>query len=102
MRRLAAICACACASVAAACGGTDPGSSRVPDPAPQTTKIVGASAPANAPSPDQLAYREQLVQDIQDGTYVPCTCTAAIRAQDRIDTGKVEAPPRDQLVSSLP
>ena len=100
MRRLAAI--LACASIAAACGGEDPGSSPVPDPAPQPAKVVGASAPANAPSPEQLAYREQLVQDIQDGTYVPCTCTAAIRAQDRIDSGKVEAPPRDQLVSSLP
>ncbi len=95
MRRLAAI--LACASVAAACGGENPGSSPVTDPAPQPAKIVEASAPANAPSPEQLAYREQLVQDIKDGTYVPCTCTAAIRAQDRIDSGKVEAPPRDQV-----
>jgi hypothetical protein len=100
VRRLAAI--LACASIAAACGGEDPGSSPVTDPVPQTTKVVEASAPASAPSSEQLAYREQLVQDIKDGTYVPCTCTAAIRAQDRIDSGKVKAPPRDQLVSTLP
>jgi hypothetical protein len=86
----------ACASIAAACGGEGPGSSPVPDPAPQTTKVE-ASSPANAPSAEQLAYREQLVRGIRDGTYVPCTCTAAIRAQHRIETGKAEAPPRDQV-----
>jgi hypothetical protein len=100
VRRLAAI--LACASIAAACGGADPGSSPVADPPAQSGDAAETSAPVNTPTPEQLAFREQLRKQIANGTYVDCTCTAALRARERIASGKVKAPPRDQLVSSLP
>jgi hypothetical protein len=85
----------------AGCGGSEDGGRRPPaTPAPAAqpaTAVLGVQ-----PTPEQLAFRKRLLQQLRDGTYVPCTCTAEIRARERVASGKVKPPPPDQLVSALP
>ncbi len=107
MRRLALLALLGLA--VAACGGTDPGASSDPapapaPPAPATTPAPPAQTPelVNEPTDAQLEQREELLAQIEAGTYADCGCTAAIRARDRIESGKAEAPDRDRLVSNLP
>jgi hypothetical protein len=88
------------ALAAAGCGGS--ASTSEQRPPPQQVAADGASqVDAHEPTPDQLAVRRELLREIAAGTY-KCWCNAAARAQERIDSGKVKAPPRDRMVSALP
>jgi ABC-type phosphate transport system substrate-binding protein len=88
------------ALAAAGCGGSPSTSEQRPQP--QQVVAGGASqVDAHQPSAEQLAVRRELLREIAAGTY-KCWCNAAARAQERIDSGKVEQPPRDRMVSALP
>jgi hypothetical protein len=84
----------------AACGGSDPGASggSAPTPAPAS----GTPALATEPSAAQAAFREELLQQLENGTYGACGCTSADRARDRVESGKAKAPDPERLVSNLP
>lgn len=98
--RLVALLGVLGALAAAGCGGS--ASTSEQRPPPQQVAADGASqAGAHEPTPDQLAVRRELLREIAAGTY-KCWCNAAARAQERIDSGKVKAPPRDRMVSALP
>jgi outer membrane murein-binding lipoprotein Lpp len=94
MRRAAALAVLA-GLMLAGCGGGEAVEQR-PVPAP----TVAPAAPSE-PSAEALAVRKRLLAEIAAGTYT-CGCSAAARAKDRIASGKVKAPPADQLVSALP
>lgn len=75
MRRLTVSLAVA-AALAAGCGGAE---EDVPVPAATTT----------GPTEAQLAFRERILEEIHRGEY-RCSCTAALRARDRIEKGLVD------------
>jgi hypothetical protein len=58
--------------------------------------------PVSEPTAAQLEQREELLAQIENGTYADCGCTAATRARDRVESGKAKAPDPDRLVSNLP
>ncbi len=66
------------AALAVGCGG---GEEDAPAPAAGTT----------GPTAAQLAFREQILEQIESGNY-KCSCTAALRARDRIEKGLVDEP----------
>ena len=79
MRRLAVSLVVA-AALAAGCGGAE----------------EDAPAPARAsagPTEAQLAFREKILEEIRRGEYA-CSCTAALRARERIEKGLVKVDPR--------
>ncbi|MFN8185751.1 MAG: hypothetical protein U0R69_01605 [Gaiellales bacterium] len=101
MRRLTALAgAAAVALVLAACGGTEPGASGGTEPGPAPAAQTPASSAE--PSADQVAFRDKLLGQLEDGTYGACECTSAERARDRVESGKAKAPDPDELVSNLP
>jgi hypothetical protein len=77
MRRLI-VSLVAAAALATACGGAKEDAR---DPAPATT----------GPTEAQLVFRERILEEIESGKY-KCTCTAALRARDRIEKGLVDEP----------
>ena len=77
MKRLA-VSLVAAAALAAGCGGAEE-DARVPDPA------------STGPTEAQLVFREQILDDIKRGKYT-CSCTAALRARERIEKGLAKAP----------
>jgi len=83
VRRLVALGLAALA--VAACGGAD-------------AAEPGQPATASQPTAAQLEFREQLLEQLANGTYGDCDCTGAERAADRVASGKVEAPPDDEGV----
>jgi len=87
------------ALVLAGCGGSAAVEPEAPTPA--TAKPVATPAGVQ-PTPEQLAFREQLLESLRDGTYVACTCTAEIRAKERVASGKVKPPPAAEMASALP
>ena len=93
MRRLAGI--VLCALLLSACGGTTDGG-------PRSQPAVVVEPTSNVPTAAQLDYRKQLLAEVENGTYGACGCTAALRAKERIASGKVKAPPPDRLVANLP
>jgi hypothetical protein len=78
MRRLT-VSLVAAAALAAACGGAEREDARVPDPA------------STGPTEAQLVFRERILDDIRSGKYT-CSCTAALRARERIEKGLVDEP----------
>jgi len=66
------------AALAAACGGAD---EDAPVPA----------VPTAGPTDAQLAFRERILEEIERGEYT-CSCTAALRARERIEKGLVDEP----------
>lgn len=68
----------AAAALAAGCGGAEE-DARVPDPA------------STGPTEAQLVFRERILDDIKRGKYT-CSCTAALRARERIEKGLVDEP----------
>jgi ABC-type phosphate transport system substrate-binding protein len=92
------------ALVAAGCGGAGNASEPQSQPESQAQQAAADGASqvgAHEPTPEQLAVRRELLREIAAGKY-KCWCTAALRAKERIASGKVKAPPRDQMVSALP
>jgi hypothetical protein len=85
---------------AAGCGGAASEDRSAPPPAPPAAPAVD-QAIGSEPTAEQIAARKQLLAEIAAGTY-KCDCTAAARARDRIQSGKVKPPDPDQLVSALP
>jgi hypothetical protein len=85
---------------AAGCGGGASEDRSAPPPAPPAT-APAEQAIGSDPTPEQIAARKQLLAEIAAGTY-KCDCTAAARARDRIQSGKVKPPDSDELVSALP
>lgn len=86
------------AGALAGCGGTE--SSQSPTKgiaAPAVIPVANAAGPTQA----QLDFRERLLEEISAGTYT-CSCTSALRAKDRIASGKVKPPPADRLLSNQP
>ena len=77
MRRLAVSLVVA-AALAAGCGGAE-------EDAP-----VPARATAG-PTEAQLVFREKILEEIRRGEYT-CSCTAALRARERIEKGLVDPP----------
>ena len=69
----------AAAALAAACGGAESEDARVPDPA------------STGPTEAQLVFRERILDEIERGEYT-CSCTAALRARERIEKGLVDEP----------
>ena len=66
--------------LAAGCGGAAENA-----PAPAAT--------ATGPTEAQLVFRERILEEIRRGEYT-CSCTAALRARDRIEKGLVKVDPR--------
>lgn len=99
MRRLALL-SLVVGLAAAGCGGAAPGDQSAPPTNPPAAPAAEQEI-GSAPTPEQLAARKQLLAEIAAGTY-KCDCTAAARARDRIQSGKVKPPDPDELVSALP
>ena len=78
MRRLAVSLVVATA-LAAGCGGA---AENAPAPAAKKT----------GPTEAQLAFRERILEEIRRGEYT-CSCTAALRARERIEKGLVKVDP---------
>ena len=78
MRRLI-ISLVAGAALAAACGGAEREDARVTDPA------------TTGPTEAQLVFRERILEEIERGEYT-CSCTAALRARERIEKGLADEP----------
>ena len=66
------------AALAAGCGGAE---GDAPVPAAATT----------GPTEAQLAFRERLLTEIEQGKY-KCHCTSALRARERIEKGLAHEP----------
>jgi hypothetical protein len=66
------------AALAAGCGGAE---EDVPVPAAAKT----------GPTEAQLAFRERLLTEIEQGKY-KCHCTSALRARERIEKGLANEP----------
>jgi hypothetical protein len=79
MRRLAVSLVVATA-LAAGCGGAEEDA-----PAPAATTA--------GPTEAQLVFRERILEEIRRGEYT-CSCTAALRARERIEKGLVKVDPR--------
>ena len=79
MRRLM-VSLVAATALATACGGAQ---ENAPDPAPATT----------GPTEAQIVFRERILEEIRRGEYT-CSCTAALRARERIEKGLVKVDPR--------
>jgi len=79
MRRLAVSLVVA-AALAAGCGGGE-------EDAPVPTRATAG------PTEAQLVFREKILDEIRRGEYT-CSCTAALRARERIEKGLVKVDPR--------
>jgi hypothetical protein len=74
----------------AGCGGA-PVVEQQPAPAP--AEQPAAPAVASEPTEEELAFREQLLEQLEDGSYVPCTCTSDVRAKERVASGQAKRSP---------
>jgi hypothetical protein len=83
----------------AACGG-DPVGEQQPAPAPP--QQPAAPAAGSEPTPEELAFRQELLADLADGSYVPCTCTSDVRAKERVASGRAKWPSPDPAGASGP
>jgi hypothetical protein len=72
----------------AACGGNDAAEPNTP----AQTPVLGGR-----PTAVQLEFREQLLEQLRNGTYGDCDCNGDERARERIESGKVKPPPGYQL-----
>jgi hypothetical protein len=66
------------AALAAGCGGAE---EEAPVPAAAKT----------GPTKAQLVFREKILDEIRRGEYT-CSCTAALRARERIEKGLADPP----------
>ena len=66
-------------ALASGCGGA---AENAPAPA----------AKATGPTEAQLVFRERILEEIRRGEYT-CSCTAALRARERIEKGLVKVDP---------
>jgi hypothetical protein len=84
--------------ILAGCGGAE----ETQAPAKDTAAPAAASAATGGgPTQAQIAFREELLAQIRAGDY-ECHCTSALRAKERVASGKAKAPPADQLLSNQP
>jgi hypothetical protein len=70
---------------AAGCGGAPVVEQ---EPAPTPAQRPAAPAVGSEPTAEELAFRKQLLADLEDGSYVPCTCTSDVRAKERVASGR--------------
>lgn len=82
MRRTAALALAALGL--AACGGADPG--QPADPRPGISGEAGLTL--GSPTAKQLAFRRELLRELESGTYGDCGCTGDERARERAASGK--------------
>jgi hypothetical protein len=81
------------------CGGA-PAVEQDPAPAPAQQRATPAAVPE--PTPEELAFRKELLADLADGSYVACTCTSDVRAKERVASGRAKRPPPDAAAASSP
>jgi len=89
-RLAAAASALLAAGALAGCGGSD---GSAPAPSQETPAAVVAG-----PTQAGLRYREELREQLENGTYGDCDCNGAERAKERVADGRAKPPPPDGVV----